>query len=148
MFTDEPEILGLISAALPILGLCEIGNSPQTAACGVLTGTARPKDGARVNLCAFYIVGLPVAVTTTFGFKVGFRGLWFGLLSAQMTCLVMMLYTLIRTDWSHQVKRAEELTSAAADKSHSEDETVHAEVQDDDDVSSNDLEIGLLQNTN
>ncbi|XP_010507613.1 PREDICTED: protein DETOXIFICATION 53-like [Camelina sativa] len=148
MFTDEPEILGLISSALPILGLCEIGNSPQTAACGVLTGTARPKDGARVNLCAFYIVGLPVAVTTTFGFKVGFRGLWFGLLAAQMTCLVMMLYTLIRTDWSHQVKRAEELTSAAADKSHSEEETVHAEVEDEDDVGSNDLEIGLLQNTN
>ncbi|KAF3559228.1 hypothetical protein F2Q69_00010965 [Brassica cretica] len=141
MFTDEPEILGLISSALPILGLCEIGNSPQTAACGVLTGTARPKDGVRVNLCAFYIVGLPVAVATTFGFKVGFCGLWYGLLTAQITCLVMMLCTLIRTDWTHQVKRAEELTSSATDRSHSEEEAIHI----DDDVGSNDLEIGLLQ---
>ncbi|KAG2309309.1 hypothetical protein Bca52824_029057 [Brassica carinata] len=143
MFTDEPEILGLISSALPILGLCEIGNSPQTAACGVLTGTARPKDGARVNLCAFYIVGLPVAVTSTFGFKVGFCGLWYGMLAAQITCLVMMLCTLIRTDWEHQVKRAEALTAAAADRSRSEEEAIHTEVENDDD-----LEIGLLQNTN
>ena len=57
----------------------------------------------------------------------------------------MMLCTLIRTDWTHQVKRAEELTSSATDRSHSEEETIHIEVEDGDDVGSNDLEIGLLQ---
>lgn len=117
LFTEEPQILELISAALPILGLCELGNSPQTAACGVLTGTARPKDGARINLCSFYLVGLPVAILAAFQFNVGFRGLWVGLLAAQFTCLCMMLYTLKQTDWKHQAKRAEELTLAAGDMS-------------------------------
>ncbi|KAG6640319.1 hypothetical protein CIPAW_10G164600 [Carya illinoinensis] len=113
LFTDESQILDLVSIALPILGLCELGNSPQTAACGVLTGTARPKLGARINLFAFYVVGLPMVILTCFVCKVGFLGLWLGLLSAQFSCLFMMGYALIRTDWRHQTKRAEELTLAA-----------------------------------
>ncbi|PKI40942.1 hypothetical protein CRG98_038470 [Punica granatum] len=112
IYTDEKQILDLVSSALPILGLCELGNSPQTAACGVLTGTARPNVGARINLCSFYLVGLPVAVLATFVFKLGFRGLWFGLLASQFSCVGLMAYTLIRTDWKHQAKRAEELTLA------------------------------------
>ncbi|KAK8519406.1 hypothetical protein V6N13_133328 [Hibiscus sabdariffa] len=114
LFTDEPQILDLISTALPILGLCEVGNAPQTVACGVLTGTARPKDGVRINLCSFYIVGLPVAILTTFTFKLGFKGLWFGLLAAQVSCVCMMVYTLVQTDWKYQAKRADDLTTAAA----------------------------------
>lgn len=117
MYTDEPEILDLITSVLPILGLCEIANSPQTAACGVLAGTARPKEGVNINLCSFYLVGLPVAVLMAFKFKMGFQGMWFGLLAAQFCCLSMMLYTLIKTDWKHQAKRAEELTAAAGGKS-------------------------------
>lgn len=112
LFTDEPKILDLISTVLPILGLCELGNSPQTTACGVLSGTARPKDGLRINLCSFYLVGLPVALILTFTLKVGFPGLWFGLLAAQISCLIMMIYTLTRIDWTHQAKRADELTLA------------------------------------
>ncbi|XP_065851676.1 protein DETOXIFICATION 53 [Euphorbia lathyris] len=116
LYTDEPEILKLISIGLPLLGLCEIGNSPQTAACGVLTGTARPKDGARINLYAFYLVGLPVAIVLTFKLKLGFQGFWLGLLAAQLTCVCMMLYTVFRTDWKHQAKRADELTSSVSDQ--------------------------------
>ncbi|GAV77179.1 MatE domain-containing protein [Cephalotus follicularis] len=120
LFTYQPEILELISAVLPILGLCEVGNSPQTAGCGVLVGTARPKDGARINLCSFYLIGMPVAVLTTFKFKVGFRGLWFGLLAAQISCVIMMVYTLTKTDWKHQAKRADELTKAVGQRDEME----------------------------
>lgn len=116
LFTGESQILEVVSTALPLLGLCEVGNSPQTAACGVLTGTARPTTGARINLCAFYLVGLPVAILMGFIFNVGFQGLWIGLAAAQASCLCMMIYTLIHTDWKHQVKRAEELTLAAGDQ--------------------------------
>uniref|UniRef100_A0A6N2KZM3 Protein DETOXIFICATION n=1 Tax=Salix viminalis TaxID=40686 RepID=A0A6N2KZM3_SALVM len=115
LYTDEPQILELISTGLPLLGLCELANSPQTAACGVLTGTARPKEGARINLCSFYFVGLPVAILLTFKCKIGFPGLWFGLLAAQISCLCMMLYTVTRTDWKYQAIRAEELTAAVGD---------------------------------
>ncbi|KAL2557581.1 MATE efflux family protein [Forsythia ovata] len=89
LFTNEPQVLALISAALPILGLAEIGNASQTAACGALTGSARPKDS---------------------------KGLWLGLVASQAACLIMMLYVLAQTDWKHEAKRAEELTLAAGEK--------------------------------
>ncbi|KAI4338932.1 hypothetical protein MLD38_023936 [Melastoma candidum] len=131
IYTEEPQILKLVSAALPIIGLCEVANSMQTSACGVLTGTARPNIGARINLLSFYLVGLPVSVAATFGLKLGFQGLWYGLLASQVSCASLMTYTLIKTDWRHQVKRAKELTSAVGNSNSLDDCT--------------DIETGLLQ---
>ncbi|CAI0423859.1 unnamed protein product [Linum tenue] len=121
LYTQDPDVVKLISIGLPIVGLCELGNAPQTAACGVLSGTARPKEGARINLFAFYLVGFPVAILLTFQLKMGYRGLWLGLFSAQVACVSMMLYTLLKTDWKHQAKRAEELTAAVGERDDLED---------------------------
>ncbi|KAJ0030011.1 hypothetical protein Pint_13286 [Pistacia integerrima] len=112
MFTNDVEILRLTSAALPILGLCELGNCPQTVGCGVLRGSARPSTAANVNLGAFYLVGMPVAVGLGFYLGVGFCGLWLGLLSAQVCCAGLMLYVVGRTDWDFQADRAQMLTCA------------------------------------
>ncbi|KAL6980831.1 hypothetical protein U1Q18_022469 [Sarracenia purpurea var. burkii] len=113
LYTDDPCILALTSNALPIIGFCELGNCPQTAACGILLGSARPKMGCYINFGSFYIIGLPIAVLLGFKFKMGFIGLWFGLGAAQASCTCMMVYTLVHTDWKHQAKRAKELTQAA-----------------------------------
>ncbi|CAL1414283.1 unnamed protein product [Linum trigynum] len=112
MFTGDAEILRLTSAALPILGLCELGNCPQTVGCGVLRGSARPASAANVNLGAFYLVGLPVAVGLSFWAGLGFCGLWIGLLSAQICCAGLMLYVVGNTDWCFQARRAQSLTCA------------------------------------
>ncbi|KAH0776367.1 hypothetical protein KY290_007778 [Solanum tuberosum] len=48
MFTNDQDILTLTSLVLPIIGLCEIGNCPQTTGCGVLRGTAMPKVGSHL----------------------------------------------------------------------------------------------------
>ncbi|XVF00367.1 hypothetical protein REPUB_Repub03eG0279200 [Reevesia pubescens] len=118
IYTCEPQVLAMISVVLPILGFCELGNYPQTAACGILIGSARPNVGACINFCSFYVVGLPVAAYAAFGLKMGFLGLWFGLAAAQATCMCMMIYTLIFTDWKHQANRSKELTQATEDHKH------------------------------
>ncbi|KZV17483.1 Multidrug and toxin extrusion protein 2 [Dorcoceras hygrometricum] len=111
MFTSDEHIIRLTSAALPILGLCELGNCPQTVGCGVIRGTARPSIAANVNLGAFYLVGMPVAVGLGFVLGVGFCGLWIGLLSAQVCCAGLMLYVVGATNWDFQAARAQMLTS-------------------------------------
>ncbi|GKV06713.1 hypothetical protein SLEP1_g18566 [Rubroshorea leprosula] len=110
MFTNDPNILQLTSAALPILGLCELGNCPQTVGCCVLRGSARPSTAANVNLGAFYLVGMPVAIGLGFWMGVGFCGLWLGLLSAQLCCAGLMLYVVGSTDWELEAKKAQMLT--------------------------------------
>ncbi|KAI3991608.1 hypothetical protein MKX01_009650 [Papaver californicum] len=111
LFTNDAEILEITAMALPIVGLCELGNCPQTTGCGVLRGSARPSTGANINLSSFYLVGMPVAIVMGFVIKMGFTGLWLGLLAAQGSCALLMLYVLLTTDWSVQVQRAKELTS-------------------------------------
>ncbi|KAL2534251.1 MATE efflux family protein [Abeliophyllum distichum] len=109
-FTNDVNILRLTSAAMPILGLCELGNCPQTVGCGVVRGIARPSMAANVNLGAFYLVGMPVAIGLGFLVGLGFCGLWIGLLSAQVCCAGLMLYMVGTTDWKYQALRAQMLT--------------------------------------
>ncbi|KAL3693168.1 hypothetical protein R1sor_006819 [Riccia sorocarpa] len=115
MFTSDPKILSLVAMVLPIVGLCELGNCPQTTGCGVLRGCARPTNAANINLGSFYLVGMPVAIALGFWLKIGFIGLWYGLLAAQMTCVTLMLIVLFNTDWNKQAQRAKELTAPHAD---------------------------------
>ncbi|KAG4992854.1 Protein DETOXIFICATION 53 [Glycine soja] len=122
LFTNETQIVDMVTAILPILGLCEIGNWPQTAACGILSGTARPYVGARINLCAFYLIGLPVAIFAAFMHRYQLRGLWFGMLAAQISCFCMMVYTLVQTDWGHQSRRAEQLAQTTDEENVNNDE--------------------------
>lgn len=116
MFTDDAEIIRLTSAVLPILGLCELGNCPQTVGCGVVRGSARPSVAANVNLGAFYLVGMPVALGLGFWVGLGFCGFWIGLLAAQVCCAGLMLYVVGTTDWEFQATRAQFLTCTGCGK--------------------------------
>ncbi|CAL5359995.1 unnamed protein product [Camellia sinensis] len=126
MFTHDADIIKLTSMVLPIIGLCELGNCPQTTGCGVLRGTARPKMGANINLGCFYLVGMPVAVWLSFYAGFDFRGLWLGLLAAQGSCVVTMLFFLSRTDWECQAQRAQVLTGTNAHNNGSDQEKTDA----------------------
>ncbi|VVB15670.1 unnamed protein product [Arabis nemorensis] len=97
--------------ALPIVGLCELGNCPQTTGCGILRGTARPKIGAYLNLVAFYAVGMPVGGILAFWFGLGLNGLWLGTLAAQLTCVISMMVAISSINWELEAGRAKELTS-------------------------------------
>lgn len=133
MFTKDKEIIALTSLVLPIIGLCELGNCPQTTGCGVLRGTARPKIGANINLGCFYLVGMPVAVGLGFFAGFDFEGLWVGLLAAQGSCMLAMLVVLSRTDWEIEAQRAKELTGTMVNDGEGieEDRLLKAENKDD-----------------
>uniref|UniRef100_A0ACD5XU32 Uncharacterized protein n=1 Tax=Avena sativa TaxID=4498 RepID=A0ACD5XU32_AVESA len=116
MFTSDDAILRLTAAALPLLGLAELGNCPQTTGCGVLRGSARPEKAARINVWAFYGVGMPVALALAFRpAHLDFRGMWGGMLAAQLVCAALMLRAVLGTDWEEQTERARELTGGTAD---------------------------------
>ncbi|KZV54502.1 multidrug resistance pump [Dorcoceras hygrometricum] len=126
LFTRDTEILELTAVALPLAGLCELGNCPQTTGCGVLRGSARPSVGANINLGSFYVIGMPVAFFMGFVMKLGFPGLWIGLLAAQASCAVLMMFVLYRTDWILQVERARDLTDTHHEQSSSSSSSNHS----------------------
>ncbi|WCJ31123.1 MATE efflux family protein [Euphorbia peplus] len=110
IFTTDNAILSLTASAMPVVGLCELGNCPQTTGCGVLRGSARPSLGANINLGSFYGIGLPIAIIMGLMADLGLLGLWLGLLAAQIVCAIIMVLVLMRTDWDVEAIRAKELT--------------------------------------
>ncbi|GMI99581.1 hypothetical protein HRI_003627400 [Hibiscus trionum] len=140
MFTGDKEIIALTSLVLPIIGLCELGNCPQTTGCGVLRGTARPKVGANINLGCFYLVGMPVAVWLAFFAGYDFKGLWLGMLAAQVSCMFTMLLVLIGTDWDLEAERAKKLTGAQLIADDGEQNPHQAEIKEDSFSSLGDLD--------
>lgn len=115
VFTEDEGVLALTAAVMPIMGLCELGNCPQTTGCGVLRGSARPSIGVRINLGSFYFLGTPVAVALAFWLKVGFGGLWYGLLVAQIACALSIMFVVLKTDWEFEAARAQQLTGGSVD---------------------------------
>ncbi|KAJ8505951.1 hypothetical protein OPV22_006837 [Ensete ventricosum] len=128
LFTDDAEILELTAVALPIAGLCELGNCPQTTGCGVLRGSARPTIGANINLGSFYLVGAPVAILMGFVMRMGFPGLWLGLLAAQASCALLMAFALFNTDWMVEAEKAKALTASSSSSSSSSSSIIHKAV--------------------
>ncbi|MCO5595185.1 hypothetical protein L7F22_049224 [Adiantum nelumboides] len=135
LFTQEESVLALTASVMPLVGLCELGNCPQTTGCGVLRGSARPVVAARINLGSFYLVGTPVAVALAFHMRLGFTGLWFGLLAAQAACAVSVLYVVFTTDWHLEACKAKQLSdsnpSVELSTNHSQPCDIHMEAQSD-----------------
>lgn len=113
VFTEDNAVLKLTAAVLPIIGLCELANCPQTTACGVLRGSARPSIGAGINFYAFYMVGTPVAIVLGFVLKLGYVGLCYGLLAAQIACAVSILVVIYKTNWETESLKAMDLVGRA-----------------------------------
>ncbi|XP_010547013.1 PREDICTED: LOW QUALITY PROTEIN: protein DETOXIFICATION 55 [Tarenaya hassleriana] len=106
VFTSDRAVVELAAAVLPVVGVCEMANCPQTTSCGILRGSARPRVGAKINFYAFYVVGAPLAVGLGFGWRLGFIGLCYGLLGAQIVCAMSILTVVYYTDWERESLKA------------------------------------------
>ncbi|GMH20053.1 hypothetical protein Nepgr_021894 [Nepenthes gracilis] len=113
LFAKDNEVLELTRTVLPIIGLCELANCPQTTGCGALRGTARPSIGAGINFFSFYMVGTPVAIVLAFLLKLEYVGLCYGLLAAQTACSISILLVLYKTNWETECLKARDLVGCA-----------------------------------
>ncbi|KAK4265786.1 hypothetical protein QN277_026793 [Acacia crassicarpa] len=132
VFSSDREVLELTMTVLPIIGLCEIGNCPQTTGCGILRGSARTGIGAGINLYAFYLAGAPVGIVLGFVWQLGLVGMCYGLLAAQIACVVSILVVVYRTDWERESLKAKSLVGenySAEDQNSDEQQIVKCDQQ-------------------
>ncbi|KAF8392569.1 hypothetical protein HHK36_022914 [Tetracentron sinense] len=130
VFTQDGEVLELTMTILPIIGLCELANCPQTTGGGVLRGSARPSIGAAINFYSFYLVGTPVAIVLAFVFELGFMGLCYGLLAAQVTCAFSIATVIYKTDWERESLKAKDLVGRRRGScSANENQTTECQVE-------------------
>nr|GMC66160.1 protein DETOXIFICATION 14-like [Ipomoea batatas] len=102
-FSAEEEVAKYITKMSPLISVMFLSDGIQGVLSGVARGSGWQHLGAYVNLVAYYLVGVPVAVVL--GFWVGLRGmgLWLGLNIASMLQSIVFLLITIFTDWEKQV---------------------------------------------
>lgn len=70
---------------------------------GIARGSGWQHIGAYVNLGAYYIVGIPVALLLGFVVHLKGEGLWCGLVAGATAQAMLLGIITIRTDWEKQV---------------------------------------------
>ncbi|KAL6643272.1 hypothetical protein ACP70R_021453 [Stipagrostis hirtigluma subsp. patula] len=107
-YSSEEEVVLYIARMVPILAISFFVDGLNGSLSGVLTGCGKQRIGARVNLGAFYVVGIPTALLLAFVLHLNGMGLWLGILCGSISKLVLLLCITLRTNWESEVTKAKE----------------------------------------
>ncbi|GLJ11093.1 hypothetical protein SUGI_0142840 [Cryptomeria japonica] len=107
-FSNEKEVVDYVASMIPLLAAGSILDAIQCTLSGIARGCGWQKVGAYVNLGAYYIVAIPVAVILAFVLHVGGRGLWLGIVCGLFVQTILLLLITLYTDWEQQGRNARE----------------------------------------
>ncbi|CAA2978820.1 DETOXIFICATION 14-like [Olea europaea subsp. europaea] len=105
-FSNEMDVVNYVKDMTPFFCVSIIMDSLQAVLSGVARGCGWQHIGAYVNLGAYYIVGIPVALLLGFVLHFKGEGLWSGLVAgATVQSLLLALITCL-TNWEKQATEA------------------------------------------
>lgn len=96
LFTDDPAVVVLCAAVLPITAAFQVADGAQVVGSGVLRGMGRTIPAALIMLIGFYGVALPLAWWLGLRNGAGLVGIWWGL------ALGLTVVALLLVAWIHK----------------------------------------------
>jgi len=114
LFNNDPEVVSLVAAILPIVALFQVFDGVSAVTAGILRAMGKQFTGALLNLSAYYVIGIPFGIWLAFKENMGLHGLWLGLTVSLIYCAVVGTILCLRADWDRQVQKA--LGRLAVDK--------------------------------
>ncbi|TVU30669.1 hypothetical protein EJB05_22302, partial [Eragrostis curvula] len=108
LYSNEPEVVTYIARMIPVLAISFFTDGLHSSLSGVLTGCGEQKIGARVNLGAFYLAGIPMAVLLAFVVHLNGMGLWLGIVCGSLTKLALLMLITMRINWEKEASKAKE----------------------------------------
>jgi MATE family multidrug resistance protein len=111
VWNPDPEVASLIAKILPLAACFQLSDAVGGVTSGILRGVGLQKVGAYINLCGYYLFGLPIGLLLTFPPKSSFpswglQGVWSGLTMALLTVSVVQLVLISRINWTRESERA------------------------------------------
>ncbi|WRX21556.1 Multi antimicrobial extrusion protein - like 10 [Theobroma cacao] len=106
--SNEKEVVNYVREMIPILCISVIMDSVQAVLSGVARGTGLQHIGAYVNLGAYYLLGVPVAVVLCFALNLRGKGLWIGILAGSTVQASLLALVTGLTNWQKQASNARE----------------------------------------
>ncbi|MHC5064014.1 MAG: MATE family efflux transporter [Planctomycetota bacterium] len=105
-YTDDPRVIAIAVALIPIAGVFQVFDGLQVAALGILRGMGKTLIASLVSLFGFWMLGLPVGCLLAFYMGLGPVGLWWGLVTALATVAVILMM-FVRRSLAGEVDRFE-----------------------------------------
>ncbi|XP_020573873.1 protein DETOXIFICATION 40-like [Phalaenopsis equestris] len=121
IFTEGETVAKAVSDLCPLLAITIVLNGIQPVLSGVAgggVGCGWQAFVAYVNVGCYYIVGIPAGVVLgfDFGFGLGAKGIWSGMISGTFMQTLILLWVTFRTNWSEEVEKAQQRLEAWDDK--------------------------------
>ncbi|XP_050263142.1 protein DETOXIFICATION 16-like [Quercus robur] len=105
-YSKEEEVVRYLREMLLLVAISHVFDGLQSVLSGAARGCGWQKIGALVNLGAYYLIGIPIAITLAFVYHTGVKGLLMGIIMALfMQALLLWIVTLC-SDWEKEVKKA------------------------------------------
>ncbi len=96
-YVDDPTVLALSAAILPIAAAFQLVDGIQVVGGGILRGMGRTRPPAVFNLLGYYALALPLAWWLAFHTSAGLRGVWWGLaLGLCIVAIALVAYVAVR----------------------------------------------------
>ncbi|KAI9072996.1 hypothetical protein K1719_045029 [Acacia pycnantha] len=115
-FTEGEDVAAAVSDLCPLLATTLLLNGIQPVLSGVAVGCGWQALVAYINVGCYYVVGVPLGLLLGFYFKTGAKGIWSGMIGGTVLQTVILIWITLRTDWTMEVKDAEERLSKWNDR--------------------------------
>ncbi|KAI3421623.1 Protein DETOXIFICATION (Multidrug and toxic compound extrusion protein) [Psidium guajava] len=106
LFTSNEEVAEAMSGLSVLLAFSFLLNSVQPVLIGVAIGAGIQSVVAIVNVCCYYLVGIPIGVLLGYVAGLEIKGLWVGLLCGVLAQTLVLSFLTWRTNWEEQVNKA------------------------------------------
>nr|XP_043639089.1 protein DETOXIFICATION 14-like [Erigeron canadensis] len=110
-YSNEMAVVNYVASMAPFISLSLITDSLQAVISGIARGSGWQHIGAYVNLVAFYVFGIPVAVVLGFPLHLKAKGLWIGIMVGSIIQSTSLSLITGVTDWQKQAMKAKERIS-------------------------------------
>lgn len=78
VFTDDDAVVKMASQVIPVCAAMQIFDALAAVSHGILRGVGQQAIGGYANLFSYYLVALPISLSTAFSLDWQLRGLWTG----------------------------------------------------------------------
>ncbi|KAL5573122.1 hypothetical protein UlMin_022719 [Ulmus minor] len=107
-YSNEKEVVDYVAKIASLLSLSVIMDSLQAVLSGIARGSGWQHLGAYVNLGAYYLVGIPLAIVLCFRLHLRGAGLWIGILAGSTVQALLLALITYFTNWQKRANEARE----------------------------------------
>ncbi|KAJ4960054.1 hypothetical protein NE237_019964 [Protea cynaroides] len=106
LFSNEERVARHVASIIPLLAVTIFLDGYQCALTGIIRGSGMQKLAVYINIGAYYLIGIPVAIISAFVLHIGAKGLWLGIVCALFAQVLSFLIVTMRTNWNQEAKKA------------------------------------------